>query len=40
MKENSLKQLINRLRFCVLAFILAILSLFLFSFSNQINEIK
>jgi len=33
MKQNSLKKMINRLRICILAFVLTMLSLFLFSFS-------
>jgi hypothetical protein len=32
MKQNSLKMAVNRLRICVLAFVLTILSLFIFSF--------
>lgn len=35
MKPQSLKKIVNRLRICILAFVLTIVSLFLFSFSLQ-----
>jgi hypothetical protein len=33
MKQNSLKKIVNRLRLCILAFVLTLLSLLIFSIS-------
>jgi hypothetical protein len=37
MKQNSLKKIVNRLRLCILAFVLTMLSLLLFLFSTGIK---
>jgi cell division protein FtsX len=37
MKQNSLKKIVNRLRLCIVAFVLTMLSLLLFLFSTGIK---
>ncbi len=37
MKQNSLKKIVNRLRLCILAFVLTMLSLLLFLFNTGIK---
>ncbi len=37
MKQNSLKKIVTRLRLCILAFVLTMLSLLLFLFSTVIK---
>jgi hypothetical protein len=37
MKQNSLKKIVQRLRICIFAFVLTMLSLLVFLFSNVIR---
>jgi cell division protein FtsX len=37
MKQNSLKKIVNRLRLCIVAFVLTMLSLLLFLFNTGIK---